>query len=54
LTKKDEIAILFKLEYARFYQGNRVWKRNSIAQDSLIWKALEVLDDAALYNAYLN
>ena len=54
LTKKDEIAILFKLEYARFYQGNRVWKRNSIAQDSLVWKALEVLDDAALYNAYLN
>jgi len=54
MTKKDEIAILFKLEYARFYQGNRVWKRNSIAQDSLIWKALEVLDDAALYNAYLN
>ena len=54
LSKKGEIGTLFELEYTRFYEGNRVWKRTSLAHDALVIKALELLDDAALYSSYLN
>ncbi len=54
LSKREEIGTLFELEYTRFYEGNRVWKRTSLAHDALVIKALELLDDAALYSSYLN